>query len=452
MNIDRLHNIFFLGIGGIGMSALARYFHARGVKVSGYDKTPSALTLELQREGMEISFEDREDIIPERVDLVVYTPAIPKNTVLFWYLSQGNFPMMKRAELLGLITQNIKTIAIAGTHGKTTISTLVAHILKTAGVRTMAFLGGISKNYGTNYLDDNNPEWAVAEADEYDRSFLHLHPDIALVSAMDADHLDIYGSEEALQDSFREFAKRLKPGGTLVIKKGLEKALAFPGKNLTYHCDAPADIYTREIVVRNGKYYAAMEGLFNTPLSEMGLPGRHNLENALGGAAIAWKLGIHPETIMDALATYQGVKRRFEICFRDAETIFIDDYAHHPEEIKACLQATRELFPGKRITAIFQPHLYSRTRDLAVQFSEALSLTDELWLLDIYPARELPIVGVHAEMLLEKVKLNDKFLVCKEDIPSRIENQRPEVILTMGAGDIDRLVPTIAETLEKLKI
>ncbi|MEE4177958.1 MAG: UDP-N-acetylmuramate--L-alanine ligase [Bacteroides sp.] len=449
MNINRLNNIFFLGIGGIGMSALARYFHARGVNVSGYDKTPSSITNALQQEGIQIWFEDQENIIPENLDLVVYTPAVPKNTVLFNGLESRNIPMMKRAELLGLITNDMKTVAIAGTHGKTTISTIIAHILKTGGIKTTAFLGGISVNYQTNFLSEEPSEWAVVEADEFDRSFLQLKPDIALVSAMDADHLDIYGSESALIESFREFVKRIKADGTLVIKKSLEGKLDFPGETLTYDCEGPAAFMARESEVKNGKFYTALDGMIKTPQFELGFPGHHNLENALGAAAIAWRMGMDSITIMNALNTFRGVKRRFEICYQGPAAVYIDDYAHHPEEIKACIKATRLLYSGKKITAIFQPHLFSRTRDLAEQFSESLGLADAVWMLDIYPARELPIEGVHAEMLLEKIDLKEKFLIRKGEVLETLEKNPPEVLLTMGAGDIDRLVPDIVEFLKR---
>lgn len=449
MNINRLNNIFFLGIGGIGMSALARYFHEKGINVSGYDKTPSTLTHALQQEGIIIRFEDQEDIIPENLDLVVYTPAVPKNTVLFSGLSKRNLPMMKRAELLGLITSSMKTIAIAGTHGKTTISTMVAHILKTAGIKTTAFLGGVSVNYQTNYLGEEPSEWAVVEADEFDRSFLQLKPDIALISAMDADHLDIYGSESALLKSFQDFVNGIKPGGTLVVKQGLESKLKFSGDTLTYAFDGPAGFIARETEVKNGKFFAAFDGKLTTPQFELGFPGRHNLENALGAAAIAWRLGIESETIMKALTSFRGVKRRFEICYQAPSTVYIDDYAHHPEEIKASIEAVRLIYPGKKITAIFQPHLYSRTRDLADQFSESLGLADVVWLLDIYPARELPIEGVSAEMLLGKINLKNKSLIRDDEVLKTLERNPPEVLLTMGAGDIDRLVPDIVEFLKR---
>ncbi|MBW6497268.1 MAG: UDP-N-acetylmuramate--L-alanine ligase [Bacteroidales bacterium] len=452
MDLNRLHNIFFLGIGGIGMSALARYFHARGIEVSGYDRTPSPITQALQNEGIQVWFDDKESILPEQIDLAVYTPAVPKSTILFAALSAKSVPLMKRAELLGLISGQLPTIAIAGTHGKTTISTMVAHILKTAGIKTTAFLGGISTNYQTNFLDDEQPEWMVVEADEFDRSFLNLRPDIALISAIDADHLDIYGTELALRASFDDFVKRIKPAGTLVLKKGLSAARAFSGRTLTYHTQQEADFMAKNVEVKEGCYLAAIDGLLKTSQFALGLPGRHNLENALGAAAIAWTLGVDASQITTALSTFRGVKRRFETCYQDEKTVFIDDYAHHPEEIRACVKAVRELYPGRQITAIFQPHLFSRTRDLAEQFAQTLALTDRLLLLDIYPARELPIEGVTSQMLLEKIDMSEKKFINKEDIFYELEKNPPEVLLTMGAGDIDRLVPEIALFLKDKRL
>ncbi len=448
MDMNRLHNIFFLGIGGIGMSALARYFNARGVNVSGYDRTPSPVTEALQNEGINVWFDEQASVLPSQIDLAVYTPAIPKNSFLLTSLCAKSVPVIKRAELLGLISGQLPTIAIAGTHGKTTISTMVAHILKTAGIKTMAFLGGISTNYQTNYLDDENPRWMVVEADEFDRSFLSLRPAMALISSTDADHLDIYGTEEALQNSFAEFAARINPDGTLVIKKGLHAGQAFKGRTLTYYTGENADFMSKNTEVKNGQYFTAIDGLLQTSQFALGMPGRHNLENALGAAAIAWSVGIAPEVVARALSTFKGVKRRFETCHQGPKTVFIDDYAHHPEEIRACIGAARELFPGREITAVFQPHLYSRTRDLAKQFAESLALADRLLLLDIYPARELPIEGITSAMLLEKIELPQKKLLKKEEIISELETHPPEVLLTMGAGDIDRLVPEIVMFLK----
>lgn len=448
MDLNRLHKMFFVGIGGIGMSALARYFHAKGIDVCGYDKTPSPITEALISEGIKVYFEDVKTIIPHQVDLAVYTPAVPKNTNVYLELYERGVPIIKRAELLGLIAANIPTIAIAGTHGKTTISTLVAHILKTAGVSTLAFLGGISVNYNTNFLACETPEWLVTEADEFDRSFLFLNPQIALISAIDADHLDIYGSEEALRLSFEAFKKRIKPGGTIITKKGLETGSKSSLKNISYHCSSKADFYATEVEVKDGQYLAHIIGFDKTEQITLGLPGRHNLENALGAMAVANSIGIDKKKIIEAVATYKGVKRRFEKVYQSQGMVFIDDYAHHPEEIKACIGALRELYPNREITAIFQPHLFSRTRDLMQEFAKSLSQADRLLLLDIYPAREAPIEGISSEKLLEKVTLKHKNLVQKKDIFKLLSQNPPDILVTMGAGDIDRLVPELAHFLK----
>ena len=430
------------------MSALARYFNSKGIAVCGYDKTPSPITDALISEGIKVYFDDDKTIIPSNVELAVYTPAVPKNTRVYLALNELGVPIIKRAELLGLIAANTPTIAIAGTHGKTTISTLVAHILKTAGVNTLAFLGGISVNYNTNFLACETPEWIVAEADEFDRSFLHLNPKIALISAIDADHLDIYGSEEALNLSFEEFIKRIKPGGTLIAKKGLATGSATRLKSISYHASNKADFYANEVEIKNGQYLANIIGFKKTEQITLGLPGRHNLENALGAIAVANSIGIDMKKIFEAVASFKGVKRRFERVYQGKRMVFIDDYAHHPEEIKACIGALRELYPNREITAIFQPHLFSRTRDLMQQFGQSLSLADRLLLLDIYPARELPIEGINSKNLLEKVTLKQKSLAHKEDIFKQLSLNPPDVLVTMGAGDIDRLVPELAQYLK----
>ncbi|HSV88362.1 MAG TPA: UDP-N-acetylmuramate--L-alanine ligase, partial [Bacteroidales bacterium] len=391
MELNRLNSIFFLGAGGIGMSALARYCLAKGMVVSGYDKTPSPITMALQQEGATISYEDDPAILPDKIDLVVYTPAVPKTTSLYKAIVIKNLPMVKRARFLGILTKGKRTIAIAGTHGKTTISTMVVHILKTAGVRATAFLGGISTNYNTNYLADEPSDWIIVEADEFDRSFLELEPDIALVSAMDADHLDIYGNEEALRESFREFVSRIKQGGVLIKKRGLDINPSKHVKMLLYHLHAPADLYSSGIGVKQGAFQAGFEGLLNCQSFSFGLPGRHNIENALGAALVASCVGIDEKTISKSLGSFQGVKRRFERCYEGNNWVVIDDYAHHPEEIKASIQAAKELYPGKELTVIFQPHLFSRTRDLADGFASSLGMANRLLLLDIYPARELPV-------------------------------------------------------------
>jgi len=450
MELNRIHSIFFLGAGGIGMSALARYCMAKGMKVSGYDKTPSPITKALQQEGAAITFEDDPAQLPNDIDLVVYTPAVPISTALFIALVNKNIPMVKRAKMLGILTKGHKTIAIAGTHGKTTISTMVAHILKTSGVKATAFLGGISTNYNTNYLADETSDWIVVEADEFDRSFLELEPDIALISAIDADHLDIYGSEEALRSSFQEFVFRIKPGGTLIKKRGLDITPARNVATLQYHLHAPADLYASGIKVKQGIFHAGIEGLVKCQPFSFGLPGRHNLENSLGAALIADKVGIDGNTIARSLSSFLGVKRRFERCYAGNNWVVIDDYAHHPEEIKATIQAARELYPGREITAVFQPHLFSRTRDLSDAFAESLGLADRLLLLDIYPAREQPVEGVTSEWLLGKVPLNNKVMCQKEELPKAITSLNPGVLLVMGAGDIDRIVPELVENLKNI--
>lgn len=448
MDLSRLHNIFFLGIGGIGMSALARHFKSQGINVSGYDRTPTTLTAALIAEGIRIWFDDNEAIIPENTDLVVFTPAVPKDSALYKAFGVLNTPMMKRAELLGLISAKTPTIAVAGTHGKTTISAMVTHILKTAGIRVTAFLGGISANYNTNYIESEQPEWIVVEADEFDRSFLHLSPKVALISSMDADHLDIYGSVDALLDSFRAFASRIKPNGTLVIKKGLESKIPSQSHVITYHSSMPAHVFAKKLSMEGGSFYAILDGMIKTQKFRPGLQGAHNLENATGAAAIAHCLNIESTVIANALESFKGVRRRFEYLYSGPNLVYIDDYAHHPEEISACLGAARELFPEREITVIFQPHLFSRTRDLAEEFAKSLSLANRLILLDIYPARELPIEGVTSAWLLSKIKLENKQLAQKADIIGLLRKHAPQVLITMGAGDIDRITGDIVKFLK----
>ncbi len=449
MNIDGIKNIYFLGIGGIGMSALARYFYTRGVRVSGYDKTPSPLTRQLQEEGIDVHYEDDPVLVPDSVQLVIYTPAVPSSTSLFQHLSNQNIPIKKRAEVLGMISSGTPTIAVAGTHGKTTVSAMVAHILKTADIRCIAFLGGILTNYNSNYLGSSDPRWMVIEADEYDRSFLHLRPELAVITSMDADHLDVYKSESHLQESFSLFAKNIKPGGTLLLKKGLKEPEGFKEKLMHYHLSLPADFSASGIRVEDGMYVVNFEGKLNIENLPLGSAGRHNVENALAAAALARLAGAGKKDIARGLNSFMGVKRRFENCFKSSQIIYIDDYAHHPEELKATISAVKELYPDKKVTGIFQPHLFSRTRDLEKQFAESLALLDELILLEIYPARELPIKGVSSEALLEKIPLQNKKLVKREELLSELEKMHPEVLLTLGAGDIDRFQQPIVELLKK---
>jgi UDP-N-acetylmuramate--alanine ligase len=471
MKLEKLAHIYFLGIGGIGMSALARFFLASGKSVSGYDKTETELTGELQREGIEIHFEESVSGIPEVVKsspvenvLVVWTPAVPVDHAELVWLKQNGFTIMKRAQVLGLIVGQTKTIAVAGTHGKSTTTTLAAHILRTAGIDCSAFLGGISRNYNTNLLlgkdlGKENVQMqeniVVAEADEYDRSFLWLHPSIAIITSVDADHLDIYGDENAMKDTYRDFVMQVKD--RLITKDSVLNSLglAKDARVITYSIDnKSSNAFAENIRIENGYYvFDLVIGDSKIQNVRMGLPGRHNVENAVAAAAAAKQVGVNDEAIREALASFKGVKRRFDYRIRDSKIIFIDDYGHHPAELKACISSVKELFPGKKVTGIFQPHLFSRTRDFADEFARSLELLDEVVLLDIYPAREKPIPGITSTMLLEKVNAKHKYLYAKHELVSKIVQHDLEVVVTMGAGDIDQLVEPIERSLkEKFKI
>ncbi|MDQ3108590.1 MAG: UDP-N-acetylmuramate--L-alanine ligase [Bacteroidota bacterium] len=471
MKLDKLTHIYFLGIGGIGMSALARFFVASGKSVSGYDKAATDLTSELQQEGIKIHFEENVSLIPEAVKnspvenvLVVWTPAVPTDHAELSWLKQNGFTIMKRAQVLGLIVGQTKTIAVAGTHGKSTTTTLTAHILRTAGVDCSAFLGGISRNYNTNLLLGKNlgnenakmeQNIVVAEADEYDRSFLWLHPSIAIITSVDADHLDIYGDENAMKDTYRDFVKQVHD--RLITKDSVLDSLgiAKDARVITYSIDIPSsDAYAENIRIEEGYY------IFDLIIQDskienvrMGLPGRHNVENAVAAAAASKQVGVNDEAIREALSSFKGVKRRFDYRIRDPKIIFIDDYGHHPAELKACISSVKELFPGKKVTGIFQPHLFSRTRDFADDFATSLDLLDEVVLLDIYPAREKSIPGITSAMLLEKVKAKKKFLYSKQELVSKIVQHDFDVLVAMGAGDIDQLIEPVERALrEKFKI
>lgn len=447
MDLKNINKVYFLGIGGIGMSALARYFLYNGVKVSGYDKTPSELTDTLISEGISIHFDDIPELIPDDINLAVYTPAIPKTLKEFQSLKNSDITLLKRAEVLGLLSKNIPTIAIAGTHGKTTVSCILAHILNTAGLNFSAFLGGISVNYNSNFITNGNPEYIIVEADEYDRSFLHLNPYISVVTAIDPDHLDIYENNETMVNAFASFVNKTIADGKLILNKSLNLNHNYNGKLLYYHHSKTSDIYADNVIVENGKYYADIKGIFSGEKINMGLPGLHNIDNALAAAAVAYSLGIDKKFVFEALNTFKGIKRRFEIGYNDGNKAYIDDYAHHPEEIKACLSAARELFPDKRILGVFQPHLYSRTRDLYKGFAQSLSMLDELLMLDIYPAREEPIPGISSEMILENAELKNKSKVEKNELIDCLKNKEFDVLITMGAGDIDRFVKPIINML-----
>jgi UDP-N-acetylmuramate--alanine ligase len=449
-DLKKIKRIYFLGIGGIGMSALARYFNWKGIRVSGYDKTPTPLTAELIKEGIPVHFDENISALPKGIGLVIYTPAIPKEHKELVYLRKNNFEIRKRAEILGMITEGVFTVAVSGTHGKTTITSMIAHIMKQAGKDIFSFIGGISKNYRSNLVCSKNNSIAVVEADEFDRSFLQLHPDIAVISAMDADHLDIYGSKDYLVESFRLFADQVKKNGKLFLKKSLDLKNVNPAV-ITYSAKEKADFYAKDIRIEKGSFYFTVCCPGNKKIQiKAGVPGMHNVENAVAAAAVAVELGIKPADIKKALQTYSGVVRRFDYRIKEKELIFIDDYAHHPEEIKACVNAAKELYPDKKITGIFQPHLYSRTRDLADGFAKSLAMFDELILLDIYPARELPIKGVTSEMLLKKVKMKNKMLCSREDLVEELIKRKLEVLITIGAGDIDQLVGPIEKSLKNI--
>lgn len=451
MELSNIKRVYLVGIGGIGMSGLARYFHHLGCVVCGYDKTSTDLTNDLHNEGIQIIFDDRADWIPYAFQtpdpgtLIIFTPAIPKDSAILNFFKDNGFELFKRSQVLGIISKGMFTIAVAGTHGKTTTSTMVAHILKDSGKDCSAFLGGLSTNYHSNVLYGKN-NIVVVEADEYDRSFLTLYPDVAIITSMDADHLDIYGDHSHLTESFKMFASQIKPGGTLIHKKGLALDFGF-----TYAVEAEADATASNIRIENGDFYFdfknSQTGISNI---KMGIAGMHNIENAVAAIEASLILEIPAEAIKSALGSFRGVKRRFEYIVKNGHHIFIDDYAHHPEELKAAIKSVKRLYPGKKLTTIFQPHLYTRTRDFADGFAEALDLSDELIILDIYPARELPIEGVNADMILERMKLKDKRRISKQDVLEVIKEERPELLLTVGAGDIDTLVQPLKHILENV--
>lgn len=454
---EGIREVCFIGIGGIGMSALARFFVAQGVKVSGYDKTPSAITQELAGLGIEIHYEEELAKVATQADLIIYTPAIPENhKELCWYRDHG-YTIWKRSDVLQRITEHSLNICIAGTHGKTTTTTLVAHILRESGFGCNAFLGGIAANYGTNHWGSST-NCCVVEADEYDRSFLKLHPHIALVSAMDADHLDIYGTVEAMEQAFIDFTSLIPSEGLLVFKHGLARAdsLEAPQK-ISYHLeDAAADCYTSHLQVREGKYHftIVLKGEILGDF-ELSMGGLHNVENAVGAIAITHALGIETTAIVKAVASFKGVQRRFEKVVNRNEVVVIDDYAHHPAELSALLKGVRSLYGQTRCTLIFQPHLYSRTRDLSIEFAEALNAADRVILLPIYPARELPIEGVSSELIAQKMRQEKVQQLSKDELLSwvatdfkkEIVSGHKEVLITAGAGDIDQLPIQIKEIL-----
>ena len=442
------------------MSALARFFNSKGIKVSGYDRTETTLTKQLEAEGISVHYAENMDLISKNADLVVYTPAIPENHQELLFYRQNGYTIMKRSDVLQMITKSSFNICIAGTHGKTTITTMIAHLLRDSGYGCNAFLGGVSVNYGTNFWSSDK-NVCVIEADEYDRSFLKLSPDVAVVSAMDPDHLDIYGDAEAMEQAFIDFSTKLRPGGLLVSKFGLKRARDLKaGNHLSYSLqNESADAYAENITMKNGNYkfdVIVKANKIESLVLHMG--GMHNVENAVAAITVASSLEIETDRIKDAVQSFKGVKRRFEYIIKNERIVFIDDYAHHPEELRALIHGAKTLFREKKCTIVFQPHLYTRTRDLASGFAEVLDMADEIILLPIYPARELPIEGVGSEMILKKMKNENKLVMTKEELMSWIGNKYlkninkefGEVLVTAGAGDIDMMVEPIQEILENL--
>jgi UDP-N-acetylmuramate--alanine ligase len=470
VELTKIHSVYFLGIGGIGMSALARYFNAMGKQVSGYDKTPTKLTDALISEGIKVHFEDNIELIAEGFKsqipnlksqiLVVYTPAVPKDHSELNYFINNNFIVKKRAEVLGLITDSSYTVAVAGTHGKTTTSSLVAHILKTANLDPSAFLGGITQNYNTNLLLSQsikiqNPKskiqnLTVVEADEYDRSFLTLHPEIAVITSADADHLDIYGDKKYVEESYSMFANLVK--SKLILKKSIVDKIVTTKPVVTYSVsDSTATYFAQNVKIENASYQYEIvtpKGVFKN--MTLGLPGLHNVENSVAAVAIADLMNVSEDDIREALKTFRGVRRRFDYQIKTDKLVFIDDYAHHPEELKACINSAKAMYPGKKITGIFQPHLFSRTRDFADDFAKSLDLLDDCILMEIYPARELPIEGVTSQMLINKMKSTNKSICQKKDLVNEVSKRKLDVLITMGAGDIDTFVEPLKNELVKI--
>lgn len=459
MEMQKITSVYFVGVGGIGMSALARYFEAKGKHVAGYDKTPSDLTAALINEGIRIHYMDDVALIPadcKQVDstLVVYTPAIPETHAELNYFRENGFTLMKRAQVLGEITRSERGLCVAGTHGKTTTSSMLAHLLKQSHVDCNAFLGGILKNYNSNLMLSDKSDLAVIEADEFDRSFHWLNPYMAVITAVDPDHLDIYGTPEAYRESFEHFTSLIRPDGCLVMKKGLQLQSRLPkgAKLYTYSATEEADFFARNIRIGNGDIVFD----FVTPMGciedvKLGVPVKVNIENGVAAMALAQLNGVTDEEIKRGMASFAGPVRRFDFHLKRNDIVLLDDYAHHPAELKASIQSVKELYPDKKITGIFQPHLYTRTRDFAADFAASLSLLDELILLDIYPAREEPIPGVTSQLIFDQVTLKKKRMIKKEELLDLVKKEAADfqVVLMLGAGNIDRLVEPVKQILEK---
>lgn len=455
MNSLKGNKFYFIGVGGIGMSGLARYFRRRGADVAGYDRTPSELTNQLQSEGIDVQFNEDPRMIPAEFReaapaevMVVRTPAVPLSSPLLMFWQDRGARILKRADVLGMVTEDKRTVAVAGTHGKTTVSTMIAHLLTVGKVRCNAFLGGIAANYGTNVLLNDDAVVNVVEADEYDRSFLKLCPSESVITAMDPDHLDIYGTPEAMFDAYTQFAILCE--GPVLVHERIADHFKGRAQTTTYALGSTGVPRAENLRVVSGAYefdlYAEGQELKGLRL---GMPGRHNVENAIAASTVALRLGVTPDLLRLGLASFRGVSRRFETRIAGPQVVFIDDYAHHPKELDACIASVREMYPGKRITGIFQPHLFSRTRDLADDFGESLSALDELLLLDIYPAREEPIPGITSQWLLEKVPMKAKKCITKGTILEELAQRDVQVVVTLGAGDIDRSVPSIERLLNE---
>lgn len=453
--VEEKKNIYFLGIGGIGMSALARYFKAKGYAVAGYDRVASALTMELEAEQISVHYEDDVRLIPDSFKVasdtrVVFTPAVPASMSEMEWFKENGFELLKRSQLLGEVTRMQQGLCVAGTHGKTTTSTMLAHLLRNSTVDCNAFLGGISKNFQKNLLLSEKSNLVVIEADEYDRSFWTLSPQMAVITAVDADHLDIYGTEENYRASFETFTSLIRPGGVLLMKKGLpiEPKLAENVRFFSYSVEE-GDFHADNIRIGNGEIvfdFITPEGVMEN--ITLGVPVYVNIENGIAAMAIAWLNGVTEEELRKGMSSFQGVKRRFDFHLKSDEIVFLDDYAHHPQELNSSIESVRSLYQNRKLTVVFQPHLYTRTRDLADEFAEALSKADELILLDIYPARELPIPGVTSQMLLDKVDLDNKRLMSKEELVRSADVADYDVLLMVGAGDLDLLIPEITKKLE----
>jgi UDP-N-acetylmuramate--alanine ligase len=458
VKLDEYDNIYFLGVGGIGMSALARWFQKKGVKVSGYDRTSTTLTKELEKEGIFIHYNDGIDNIPAAVKnerektLVVFTPAIPKDHKGYNHLKENGYTIMKRSEVLGMITQGYKTVAVAGTHGKTTTSSMIAHILKVAGKDMVGFLGGITTNYKSNLVmhgDVSSNTIVVVEADEFDRSFLRLFPQVAIITSADADHLDIYGDHGTLIQSFKDFIKQINKGGSLIIHESVDELLTTGIDHVkkSIYSMSRGQFFASNITAKGGFFQFDLQGFSKVEHIKLGVPGFHNIENAVAASVAASLCKVPTHIIREALESFSGVKRRFEYIIKGKRVVYVDDYAHHPTEIEAFLKSMKSLYPGRKLTVIFQPHLFTRTRDFAEGFSKSLSLADELFLMDIYPARELPIKGVDSDMLLAGISTPVKIRCGKDDLMRKLNDISADVVVTVGAGDIDTFVEPIKEML-----